>query len=480
MSEAANKNDLDYEKIRDLGHLAIDRLIDHLSALRNGPVYVAVPDNERQSLLNQPLPMQGTDPLKIIDDIITEVFRFPMGNNHPRFFGWVNSPAAPVSIIASLLAAGLNPSCAGGDHAAIYLERAVLDWIKTLLGFPPRAMGLLVGGGSSANLTGLAVARHVLLARSGWGVREKGMNGAPPVAVFMTDQSHSSITKAVELLGMGRSAIKQLPADAQYRMDVAALGRAVGNEPNGEGRAAIVIANAGTVNTGSVDPLDDIADLCAEKGLWLHIDGAYGAPAILADQTHEFFKGLGRADSIAVDPHKWLYVPVDCGCVIVRDEPAMRQAFSLVPPYLKDSSGAPPWFSEYTHEQTRPFRALKLWAALRERGVEGYRADINRDLDHARRLARQIQESPDFELVAPVTLSVVAFRYTPRAFAGNAERIDNLNSILPRAIQEQGRVFLSGTVLRGRPVLRCCFVNFNTTEQDVDEILDAVRAAAPM
>ena len=158
----------------------------------------------------------------------------------------------------------------------------------------------------------------------------------------------------------------------------------------------------------------------------------------------------------------------------------MRQTFSLVPPYLKDLSGAPPWFSEYTYEQTRPFRALKLWAALRERGVAGYRADIRRDLGHARRLARQIQQAPDFELVAPVTLSVVAFRYTPLPLAGNDQRIDNLNSRLPRAIQEQGRIFLSGTVLRGRPVLLCCFVNYWTTERDVDELLDAVRAAPPM
>jgi glutamate/tyrosine decarboxylase-like PLP-dependent enzyme len=480
MSEAANC-DLDYESLRNLGHHAIDRLINHLAGLPGGPVYAAVPHQERHSLLNQPLPIQGTDALQIIDDVIRDVARFPMGNNHPRFFGWVNSPATPISIIASLLAAGLNPSCAGGDHAAIYLELAVLDWIKSLLGMPSEAMGLLVGGGSSANLTGLAVARHVLLGRFGWDVRENGMTGAPPVAVFMTDQSHSSITKAVELLGMGRSAIKLAPSDAQYQMDVTGLARLVADErSSGRASAAVVVASAATVNTGSVDPLDEIADLCAENRMWLHIDGAYGAPAVLADETRDLFKGLGRADSIAVDPHKWLYVPVDCGCVIVRDEPAMRQAFSLVPPYLKDLSGAPPWFSEYTYEQTRPFRALKLWAAIRERGVAGYRADIARDLGHARRLAAQIQQSPDFELVAPVTLSVVAFRYKPEELAHDTHRVDTLNSTLPRAIQERGRIFLSGTVLRGRPVLRCCFVNFRTTEQDVDEILDAVRAAAPM
>jgi glutamate/tyrosine decarboxylase-like PLP-dependent enzyme len=378
------------------------------------------------------------------------------------------------------LAAGLNPSCAGGDHAAIYLERVVLHWIKALLGLPLEAMALLVGGGSSANLTGIAVARHVLLARTGWDVREKGMNGAPPLTVFMTDQSHSSITKAVELVGIGSSAIKQVPADHGYRMEIKALARLAASERSGNPAAGIVVANAGTVNTGSVDPIDDIANLCAEKGLWLHIDGAYGAPAVLADETRDLFKGLGRADSIAVDPHKWLYVPVDCGCVIVRDEPAMRQAFSLVPPYLKDSPGAPPWFSEYTYEQTRPFRALKLWAALRERGIEGYRADISRDIGLARRLANRIEESSDFELAAPVTLSVVAFRYIPPELKGHAEQIDNLNSLLPRAIQEQGKIFLSGTVLGRRPVLRCCFVNFRTSESDVDAILHAVRSAAPM
>lgn len=304
------------------------------------------------------------------------------------------------------------------------------------------------------------------------------MNGAPPLPIFMTDQSHSSITKAVELLGMGSGSIRLVPADQQYRMEVAALGRILKNQSGVAPAGAIVVANAGTVNTGAVDPINEIADLCVDHGLWLHVDGAYGAPAIIADETRDLFKGLGRADSIAVDPHKWLYVPMDCGCVIVRDESSMRQTFSLVPPYLKDSSGAPPWFSEYTYEQTRPFRALKLWAALRARGVAGYRADISRDIRLARRFGNQIQEAGDFELVAPVTLSVVAFRYTPPGLGGDADKIDSLNSMLPRAIQEQGRIFLSGTILGGRPVLRACFVNFRTTDRDVDEILDAIRATA--
>jgi len=479
MSESVNNN-AEYVKLRDLGHHAIDRLLEHLATLPVGPVYVPVPVHERQAILGQPLPVEGTDPLRIVDDIVKDVFRFPMGNNHPRFFGWVNSPASPISVIASLLAAGLNPSCAGGDHAAIYLERAVLDWIKLLLGFPRDAMALLVGGGSSANLTALAVARHVLLARAGWDFRERGMNGAPPLAVFMTEQSHSSITKAVELLGIGKSAIRYVPTGPDYRMDVKALAPMVDSWAHVGNAAAIVVANAGTVNTGSVDPINEIADLCSEKGLWLHIDGAYGAPAVLAAEMRDLFAGLERADSIAVDPHKWLYVAVDCGCVIVRDEPAMRQAFSLVPPYLKDTSGAPPWFSEYTYEQTRPFRALKLWAALRARGVDGYRADITRDLGLARRLGSQVQASTDFELVAPVTLSVVAFRYASPVLKGNVQLIDEVNALLPRAIQEQGRIFLSGTTLGGRPVLRCCFVNFRTTESDVDQILDAVRDAVPM
>lgn len=479
MDEPDNRNELDLSQLHDVGHYAVDRLVEHLTRLPDGPVYQPVPSHERQTILSQPLPLDGVDPRQIIVDILDDLFRFPMGNNHPRFFGWVNSPAAPVSIIASLLSAGLNPSCAGGDHAAIYLERVVLDWIKLLLGIPGDAMGLLVGGGSAANLIGLAVARHVLLARAGWDIRGRGLNGAPPLAILMTDQSHSSITKAVELMGMGSKSIRLVPADHHYRMDIGELARILENECGGERASAIVVANAGTVNTGAVDPINEIAELCAEHGLWLHVDGAYGAPAILADETRHLFRGLGRADSIAVDPHKWLYVPVDCGCVIVRDEPAMRQTFSMVPPYLKDSSGAPPWFSEYTYEQTRPFRALKLWAALRERGVAGYRADISHDLRLARRLGNQIQESSDFELVAPVTLSVVAFRYRPAGLSADADKIDSLNSALPRAVQEQGRIFLSGTTLGGRPVLRACFVNFRTTERDVDEILDAVRAAAP-
>jgi len=306
MNESASFDEKEYERLRDLGHKAVDRFIEHLAALPTKPVYQPVPDLDRAAILGQPLPVEGADPAEVIDEIVRDVFRFPMGNNHPRFFGWVNSPAAPIAVIASLLAAGFNPSCAGGDHAAIYLERVVLDWIKQILGFPLSAMGLLVGGGSGANLTGLAVARHVLLARAGWDVRQSGMNGAPPILVFTTEQSHSSIIKAVEMLGIGNRSIRQVPTDSRYRMDVGALDQLVRKECGAEPAAAIVVASAGSVNTGSVDPLNEIADLCAQQGCWLHVDGAYGAPAVLVDETRNLFRGLDRADSIAVDPHKWL------------------------------------------------------------------------------------------------------------------------------------------------------------------------------
>jgi glutamate/tyrosine decarboxylase-like PLP-dependent enzyme len=393
-----------------------------------------------------------------------------MGNISPRFFGWINSPAAPLGVLADLLAGGLNASVAGGDHAATYVEHAVLGWLKRLLGYPAVSGGLLVSGGSMASLVGLAVMRFV---KAQSPIRARGLQGqAAPMVVYTSTQGHSCIEKAVELLGIGHDYLRKIPTDSDQRIDLDLLKAQIAADRAAGLRPVCVAASAGTVNTGAIDPLDALADLCAAEQLWFHIDGAYGGVGVLAEQTAGLYAGMERADSLAIDPHKWLYMPVECGCIFVRDAQAMRDAFSLTPPYLRDDANLP-WFSEFGPQQTRGFRALKLWMVLQQIGEQGYRELISRDIALARALQARISAHPDFELVAAGPLSITCFRYTPPG----AHDLDALNRRLLDLVQREGQVFLTSTQLDGMFVLRACVVNFRTTEADLDTLLDVLAEA---
>jgi glutamate/tyrosine decarboxylase-like PLP-dependent enzyme len=406
-----------------------------------------------------------------------------MGNGHPRFFGWVNSPPAPVGIVADFLAAALDPSCAGGDHAAIYVERAALRWLMELVGFPvDGSMGLLVSGGSMASLTCLAAARHRAAAADGWDVRAQGLRAAPaPLTLYLSEEGHSCIRKAAEVLGLGQDGVRTVPVDAELRMDVEALRQAVTRDRAAGRRPFCVAASAGTVNTGAIDPLDRLAELCRAEGLWLHVDGAYGAVGAADPALAPRYYGIERADSVALDPHKWLSVPVECGCALVKDGQLLRDTWSLVPPYLRTEEGKGfgglPWYSEYGFQQTRGFRALKLWMTLQHLGRQGVAALVARHVALARRLAAAVDGAADLVRVAPVELSVVCFRYEPPRWTGGAAGLDALNKALVERIQAGGRVFLTGTTLRERFALRACVLHYGTTEADVDCLVDAVREA---
>ncbi len=469
--------DLSPEAFRELGYRAVDLLADHLATLArpDTPVRSPVPEGLRRRLLTQPLPTEPCDPATLLDAFRDCILPYPMGNGSPRFFAWVNSPAAPLGILAELLAAGLNASLAGGDHAATYVEHAVLNWLKALLRYPVESGGILTSGGSVANLIGLAVMRAV---KAEGDIRTEGFRReARPLVLYTSTQGHSSLQKAVELLGFGSHALRTIPVDDDFRMDVAHLKTQIAADRAAGLRPVCVAASAGTVNTGAIDPLDAIADLCEAEGLWFHVDGAYGALGMLAEQAggaQGLYKGIERADSLAVDPHKWLYVPVECGCALVRDAAAMRNAFSVVPPYLRDDA-ALPWFSEFGIQQTRGFKALKLWLVMQQVGERGYRALVSRDVALARALQARLRARRDFELVAAGPLSITCFRYAPPDV--NARDLDALNRNLLDRLQREGHVFLTSTELEGRLVLRACIVNFRTTEADLDGLLDAVAEA---
>jgi len=466
--------DIPPDEFRRLGYRAVDLLADYFGSLSRKPCRSPVPEETRHELMHQPLPLAPSDPDALLDYVGSTIFRFPMGNGSPRFFGWINPPSAPIGALAELLAAGLNPSVAGGDHAATYVEHAVLSWIREIVGFPATSGGILTSGGSVANLIGLAVMRDV---RTSGDVRARGLGGVGPIlTVYASTEGHSCIQKAIELLGIGHAQLRRVAVTADWRMDLHALRQLIADDRAAGLMPACVAASAGTVNTGAIDPLSDIADLCKAESIWFHVDAAYGGPAALLPELAELYRGMERADSVAVDPHKWMYVPVECGCALVRDSRAMRDAFSLVPPYLRDEA-ALPWFSEFGIQQSRGFRALKLWFALKQIGVDGYRRAIARDINLARTLQQRLRELPDFELVAAGPLSVTCFRYRPRAFSGHASDSDRLNRRLLELVQSDGDVFLTGTELAGRFVLRACIVNFRTTEQDLEALIEAVRMA---
>jgi glutamate/tyrosine decarboxylase-like PLP-dependent enzyme len=485
------------EELRAAGQRAVDLVVGHLTRVPQRPVFRPYPPDLARLAATEPVPVAGAPVGAVLDDFAERVEPWPFGNGHPRFHAWVNSPPHPLGVFAEALAAAMNPSVAGGNHAAVHVERQLVRWFAELAGFPDgpgndgpgndgpgndgpgAATGLLVSGGSMATLTGFAVARHRAALRAGIDVRRDGLQGGPTFVLYLGSEGHGSARKAAELLGIGSANVRVVQSDAEHRMRPSALRRAVEHDL-GVGHVPVaVLASAGTVNTGAVDDLGAIADVCAEHGVWLHVDAAYGGPAVLLLDEHAATRAaLARADSVAMDPHKWLYAPVDAGLVLIRDAALAHDAFSLVPPYLRADGdpagvGGPVWFSELGFEQTRPFRALKVWLMLRHVGVEGYRALIEHDLAVAARLAAGVTAAPDLELLAH-GLSVVCFRCHPPGTPGPA--LDELNRRVLTALQLGGAAFLAGTTVHGAFALRACVVNPGTTMQDADAVLAEVRA----
>jgi glutamate/tyrosine decarboxylase-like PLP-dependent enzyme len=483
MPETTQPPALDAASFRRLAGLAVEMAAGHIYGIRERPVFRPMLPEQRLALREQALPENGMSPETILERYHDDVLPQPMGNGHPRFFGWVNSPPAPIGVVAELLAAAMNPSCAGGDHAAIYLERCCTRWLMELVGFPTAgSMGLLVSGGSMATLTCLAAARHWATTQDGWNVREEGLAGTrSPLTLYLSEEGHSCIRKSAELLGLGSRNLRTITVDDRFRMDVPALRKAVQADRTAGRRPFCVAASAGTVNTGAIDSLDELADFCAAEDLWLHIDGAYGAFGILDPELAPRYAGMPRAHSLALDPHKWLSVPVECGCALIRDGTVLREAFTLVPPYLRTEEGKGfgglPWFSEYGFQQTRGFRALKLWMVLQHAGRAGLATLVSRHIVLARHLASLIDAARDLERLAPVELSVVCFRYVPEELRGDEERLNALNKRVMEKVQAGGEAFLSGTMLRGRFALRACVLNYGTTEEDVRDLVDVIRRA---
>lgn len=458
---------------------AAELCADILRDARTGPVTRTIPTDLLDAFQCAPLPNEGTPPDRVLLDFTRQVQPFPFGNAHPRFSAWVNSPPDPVGVAAAALAAALNPSVAGGRHSAVHIEHLVVRWFCELAGWPDSSAGLFVSGGSAATISALTIARRAAYTGAGVDDRRDGLaSTALQPVVYATTEAHSCITRAVELCGIGSANISRVPTDGDHRMHVPALAQRI-HDDVGAGRLPVaVVASVGTVNTGAIDPVDDIAEACRSHGVWLHVDGAYGAPAaLLLEEYVDARTGMARADSIALDPHKWLYTPVDAGLVLIRDSALTRDTFSLVPPYLRTepAEDEPTWLSEYGLEQTRPFRALKVWMQLRHLGADGYRALIERDIAAATLLRRAVDHCDDFELLAH-GLSVVCFRHLVPGLA--KADLDSHNRALVGRLQRSGQGFLAATEVDGVAAIRACVVNPTTTGSDLRALLELLRQLA--
>ena len=469
---------VDWNAFRTLAHRMVDDSLDFLATLGDHPPWQPMPVAVREAITSEALPRSPQSAERAYEDFVTNVLPFTNGNRHPRFWGWIQGNGTPLGMMADMLAAGMNPHCAGLDQAPKLVELRVIAWLAELMGFPRDASGVLVSGGTMANVLGLAVARH---ARAGFDMRGLGMYGAEErLTVYASDEVHSWAQKAVELFGMGNASLRRVPCDAAFRIRVDALGDMIAADRLSGCRPICVIGTAGTVNSGATDDLDALADFCANEGLWFHVDGAFGALARLVPAIAPALKGMERADSLAFDLHKWMYLPYEIACVLVRDRAVHEATFSLTPSYLTDegrgviAGGLP--FADRGVELTRNFKALKVWLSLKAEGVDKFARVIEQNVEQARRFAARVTGIRNVVLCAPVSLNVVCFRIAPPAMS--PERQDALNKELLLRIQESGLAIPSGSRIAGRYVLRVACSNHRSRWADFEALATGIERLA--
>ena len=472
---------MDAATFRELGHRLVDQLAAFLESIPRRPVtHDESPSAVREALgLTDQLPESGVDPGPLLERTAQLLFDHSLLNAHPRFFGYITAPPAPIGILGDFLAAAVNPNVGAWtlSPAATEIESQTVRWIATLIGYPADCGGLLVSGGNMANFVCFLAARA---ARAGWDVREHGVigNSGRRLRVYGSTETHTWIQKAADLGGLGTDSIRWIPTDAKLRMDVAALHRRMEADAAAGDVPCMVVGSAGSVSTGAVDSLPDIGAVCREHGAWFHVDGAYGGFAAAVPGAPDELRALSSADSVAVDPHKWLYAPLEAGCALVRDPETLRAAFAYHPPYYHFEEHATNYV-DHGPQNSRGFRALKVWLALRQVGSGGYRKMIADDIRLSRAMAEVVDRHAELQLTTQ-HLSITTFRYVPRDLRAKlgeepVERhVDALNRELLDRLQRGGEAFLSNAVVGGRYVLRACIVNFHTAEADVEAVPEIV------
>jgi glutamate/tyrosine decarboxylase-like PLP-dependent enzyme len=463
----------DRQAFRDAAHRILDALLDWEEGVRDRPAWMPVPEPVR-ARLRAPPPAAPSPIDAIWAELAETVLPYAGANTHPRFWGWVQGSGTPGGALAELVAATLNANLGGREHAPVHLERQVVGWWRDLFGFPAEATGLIVSGTSLATLIALTVARN---RHAGHDVREQGLAAAAGrLVAYASGETHGSVVKALEILGLGRRALRRVPVDRARRIDVALLREMIAADRARGLRPLCIVGNAGTVDTGAIDDLEALAGLARAEGMWLHVDGAFGAAAILAPGLRDRLAGIERADSLAFDFHKWLHVPYAAGCVLVRDGAAHRAAFATDHAYLRPGSrghaGGAPWACDLGPELSRSFAALKVWWTIKEHGLDRLGAVIARNVAQAAALGRRVEADARLRLAAPVALNIVCFRYDPGDLP--AETVDRLNEELVADLHEAGIAVPSTTRIDRRAAIRVCLCNHRTRDSDLDLLLEAV------
>jgi glutamate/tyrosine decarboxylase-like PLP-dependent enzyme len=471
------------EEFRRLGHALVDEIAGFLASLPKRPVTRAASPEELRALLPQGgLPEQGEPPDRLLAEAAQLLFDRSLLNGHPRFWGYITSSAAPIGALADLLAASVNPNVGGWalSPVATEIEAQTVAWIADLLGYPTSCGGLLVSGGNMANVVCLLAARK---ARLPGDVRAGGIAaaGGRPVRIYASTETHTWLQTAADLVGLGTDSIAWIPTDGDLRLDLDALRDRLREDEEAGALPLAVVGAAGTVSTGAVDPLAELAELARERGIWLHVDAAYGGFAVALPDASPDLRALREADSVAVDPHKWLYAPLEAGCALVRDRALLRDTFSFRPPYYRfgteDEEGLLNYF-EYGPQNSRGFRALKVWLGLRQAGRSGYARMIADDVGLAGGLFDLARADPELEAWT-TSLSITTFRFRPADLAGRGAAadayLDKLNTALLDRLQAGGEAFVSNAVVDGRFLLRACIVNFRTTRADLEALVAVVK-----
>lgn len=465
----------DWDLARGLGHRMIDDLIDYWKTVRDRPVWKRPPD-EVKARFHEPLPEKPQGMQQAYRDFQDLVFPYPKGNIHPSFWGWVDGTGTVFGAFAEMLAAGMNSNLGVADHSAVYVERQVISWSKEMLGFPGTASGILTSGASEANLIGLLVARNSV---ANTDVGNYGMGNAEGrLTLYGSTESHSSLIKAADILGLGKEAFRKVPVNENFQIDLGALRAAIVRDREQGHVPFCIVGNAGTVNTGAIDPLDELAELARAEKLWFHIDGAFGALAALLPEYENKIRGLSKADSLAFDFHKWLYVPYEAACVLVRDAEKHHHALAVSADYLnpqaRGMAAGPEPLSNYGIQLSRGFKALKVWLSLKEHGIDKYRRLIRQNIHQARYLGSLVEASQKLELLAPVSLNIVCYRYNPGGFDEDA--LNRLNQTLLAELQERGIAAPSYTVISGRFAIRVANTNHRSRREDFHRLVQASLA----
>ncbi len=473
MSEELTLDPQDWDAFETLAHRMLSETLTHLRTLRDRPAWQRMPDPKRSLVLDEPLPFEAQGEEAVYEEFVRDILPYPNGNYDPRFWGWVQGNGFPLGNMADLLASSLNPHLAGFDQAPVLVEKKVIEWLRELMGFPEGSSGILLSGGSMASITGLAVARQGM---AGFDVRKEGLQGDnPKLLVYGSTETHSWAKKAMEFLGFGHDAYRTVRVNPDFTLDLGALRDQIRKDRANGFRPIAILGTAGTVNTGASDDLDSLADLCAEEKLWLHVDGAFGALAAISPKLKHLVKGIERADSVSFDLHKWMYMPFEIACLLVRDgkvhEATFSQSASYIAGMTRGVNAGGLVFGDLGVELTRSFKALKAWMSLKAYGVKRFSDLIEQNVEQAQYLAGLVRATPDLELLADVPLNIVCFRYVVE----DEGRANVVNEEILLQIQEQGIAVPSSTVLNGQFCLRVCIVNHRTRREDLAAFVTAVK-----